>query len=198
MKKIDLGLDISTSCIGAVAIDSDTGEFEKMFAVRLTSTKLKNFYDKVDYAVEELISNIDKKKYCVKNVFVEEAAKRFTPGFSSAGTLFLLARFNGIISNEMRKAYNCEPKMINVRSARKVLGIKINHKDKSTTTKEKVMTAVMGILHNVEFPRHVAKTGKRKGQTVFDKQCEDLCDAWVIAAGGRRISSLSTYKNDKK
>ena len=197
MRKAILGLDISTSIIGAVLIDSSTSEFIKMFPIKLTRTKFKDFYDKVDFSIEEIQNNINKTEFEITDVYVEQAAMAFTPGFSSAGTLFLLARFNGIISNEMRKIYGCRPEMINVRSARKVLGLKINHKDKSMTTKEKVQAFVMKILKDVEFPKHLAKTGKRKGEIVFDKCCEDLCDAWVIASGGKIISNLSTSKPKK-
>lgn len=187
LKSVDLGLDISTSTIGVVLLDNRTGKLEKMFAIKLTSTKLKDFYDKVDRAVSELVSNIDLAKYDVQRIYVEEAAKKFTPGFSSAGTLFLLARFNGIISNEARKIFGPRPKMINVRSARKELGIKIDQKDKSKDTKTKVFEAVRALNPKFPWTQHKAKTGRFKGQIVYSKQNQDIADAWVICRGGQII-----------
>lgn len=184
-KIVDLGLDISTSTIGVILLDAKTGGFEKMFAIRLTSSKLKDFYDKVDYAVESLKTNIDPSFYCVRSIYIEEAAKRFTPGLSSANTLFLLARFNGIISNEARKLFGVRPKMINVRSARKVLGIAINNKDKSLDTKTKIFNSVRTMNPDFPWEQHVARTGRFKGQIVYGKHNQDIADAWVICRGGQ-------------
>lgn len=183
-----VGLDISTSCTGVILLEEQTGNFIKMFAIKLTSSKLKDVYDKVDYAVDTLLKEINLNHFDVKQIFIEEAAKKFTPGFSSANTLFSLARFNGIISNEVRKLFGPKPIMINVRSARKVLGLKINYKDKSTSTKTKIFEAVKSINPHFTWETHIAKTGKRKGQLVFGKQNEDLADAWVICQGGSRLS----------
>lgn len=183
----DLGLDISTNTTGVMLLDSRTGNLEKMFAIKLTGVKQKDFYDKVDFVVNELKCNIDLNKYRIARVYVEEAAKKFTPGLSSAGTLFLLARFNGIISNEARKMFGVRPKMINVRTARKKLGIKIDQKDKSKNTKTKIFEVVRTLNPSFPWQQHVAKTGRFKGQMVYSKHNQDMADAWIIARGGALI-----------
>lgn len=181
-----LGMDISTSCIGVILLDKQTGKLQKMFAIKLTSSKLKDVYDKVDYAVNKLTCEVDLSTYKIQKIFIEEAAKKFTPGFSSANTLFLLARFNGIISNEVRKMFGPKPEMVNVRTARKSLGLKINYKDKSINTKTKIFQAVQKINPTFPWEQHVAKSGKLKGQMVFSKTNEDIADSWVVAEYGRR------------
>jgi hypothetical protein len=130
---------------------------------------------------------VDTEKYEVRRIFVEEAAKKFSPGFSSAGTIFALASFNGIVSYLAHELFGVKPQMINVRSARKQLGIKINYKDKTKDTKTKVFEAVVGLNPDFPWEQHVAKTGKRKGQTVYGKHNFDMADAWVICRGGQLI-----------
>jgi hypothetical protein len=180
-------LDISTSTVGVVLLDSRSGNLVSKFAIRLTSSKIKDFWEKVDFTTSELKRQIDLNEYNVCRVYVEEAHMKFTPGLSSAHTLFTLARFNGIISNEARKLFNIKPTMVNVRSARKTLGIKIDRKDKSKNTKTKVFDAVRTLNPKFTWDQHIAKTGYSKGQLVYAKHNFDMADAWVICRGGQLL-----------
>lgn len=187
IKTVDIGLDISTSVVGVVLLNSRTSKMEKMFAIKLTGTKFDDLWSKADYVQSELEREIVNCGFVVKKIYVEENAMAFTKGFSSAGTLFTLAKFNGIVSNDARRMFGCKPKMINVRSARKQLGIKIDTKDKSTDTKTKVFTMVRTLNPTFQWEQHVAKTGKSKGQLVYAKHNCDIADAWVICRGGQLI-----------
>jgi hypothetical protein len=189
IKEIDVGLDISTSVVGVVLLDARTGSYEKMFAIRLTSTKFNDIWDKADHVNEvlekELVFNMG--PYSYKRIYVEANAMAYTKGLSSAATLFTLAKFNGIVSNDIRRMLAIKPRMINVRSARKQLGIKIDRKDKSKSNKDKIFDVVRSLNPNFPWEQHVAKTGKKKGQIVYSKHNQDLADAWVICRGGQII-----------
>lgn len=193
-ESVDIGLDISTSIVGFAILNSTTGDLIRLDAIKLTGAKFEDVWDKANQVENELSTLLDATKYKVENVFVEEAHMRFTPGLSSAGTLFSLARFNGIASYVSYKIFDCKPKMTNVRSARKSLGIQINYKDKSKDTKTKVFEAVQKLNPNFPWIQHVAKVGKQKGKLVWSKHNFDMADAWVICEGGRRLLSPPVKK----
>ena len=175
-----IGLDISTSCTGMVVLNSVTGELVFMSHENMTSkVKYPSFWTKVAHMRKAFVDMHD-PDWDVKGIAVEENMKRFTPGFSSADTILTLAKFNGILSYIMFLEYGIEPLNINVRSARSKLGIKINFKDKSTTTKQKVLGHVVNL--HPEFPWVYREV---KGVQTMTKINEDRCDAWVIAAATR-------------
>ena len=179
---VDLGLDISTSCTGICVIDSKTGQL-----VKLTHKKLVKFEDEYEKADNFLSDWID-PSWKVRRIYIEEAAKKFTPGFSSADTIMTLGRFNGILSYMVYQLFGVKPIMVNVRSARSKLNIKIDYKDKSSSTKDKVLLHVRTL--NPSFPWIIreAKTGQFKGQMIYDKVNEDLSDAWIICRGGMLLN----------
>jgi hypothetical protein len=179
---VDIAFDISTSCTGICVLDSKTGELVKLTHKKLT--KWKDEYEKADNFLSDWIES----DWQVRRVYIEEAAKKFTPGFSSADTIMTLGRFNGIISYMVYQLFGVKPIMVNVRSARAKLGIKIDYKDKSISTKDKVFLIVRTL--NPDFPwiMHEAKTGKFKGQMVYDKVNEDMCDSWVLCRAGMLLN----------
>lgn len=120
----------------------------------------------------------------ISRIFVEANAKAFTQGFSSADTLFTLAKMNALVSHVTRKLVGVDPLDINLSSARAKLGFKNNRADKRST-KEKVREFVIATQPNLPIKTHVAKTGKSKGQVIPDKEMEDELDAWVICRGGQ-------------
>lgn len=178
---VDLGLDISTSVVGICVLDSKTGQL-----IKLTHKKLVKFEDEYEKADNFLSDWID-PSWKVRRIYIEEAAKKFTPGFSSADTIMTLGRFNGILSYMVYQLFGVKPIMVNVRSARSKLNIKIDYKDKTSSTKDKVLLTVRTL--NPSFPWIIreAKTGQFKGQMIYDKVNEDLSDAWVICRGGQLI-----------
>jgi len=183
--QVDLGFDISTSVIGFCAIEVGTGFTLLVDNLNLTSSKLEDEYDKSDEFKRYLDSLPQTMN--IRRIYIERAAMMFAAGMSSAQTLMSLGRFNGIISRMIYDHYKIKPTMVHVSSARAKLGIKINRADKSKTNKQKVLEIVMA--RNPDFPwvNHVAKSGKSKGQVVYDKENEDMADAWVICKGGQLV-----------
>jgi hypothetical protein len=118
-------------------------------------------------------------------VYVEEALKRFRRGMSSAGTIFKLAQFNGMVQLACYYHLGVVPKMIAATEARKSLGLKVLKESKcGITTKDQVARFVQSRL-GIEFEPKVMKSGPRKGQAVFDERNYDAADAYVIAESGR-------------
>ncbi len=189
-----LGLDISTSVTGVALIDSQTGELEVLDAVKLTGVKYEgSMWKKADRAIEEIVRLVGGRK--ISAVHVEENAKRFAEGLSSADTVLTLAKFNGIISYLSHKAFGAEVSNINVAAARKAVGFskKLSPLNgvKGNSVKDMMFDYVT--RKHPEFPwrKHVAKTGKSTGKEVFDADMHDACDAWVVAYGGWKSAGLS-------
>lgn len=182
--KYYLGLDISTSCTGICLIDENE-QVIVLDAVKLTSTTLSNMWEKADKGIEEIKKLVGDKK--IERIFVEANAKMFSTGFSSADTLLTLAKFNGLISYLSHKAYKAEVVDVNVTSARKAVGFKNTKVDKRPV-KEKVFDHVKALHPELPWKRHVAKTGKSQGQEVYNPECKDMSDAYVIAVGGKRLT----------
>lgn len=175
-----IGLDISTTCTAVCVLHAESGDLLKMYHVLMNNkSKYPSFFAKVE-AMKLVFTGEDEPIWDVKAVAVEENAKRFAPGLSSADTIITLAKFNGILCYLLYEQYGLEPTYINVNRARKLLGIKIDRKDKSKSNKQKVMEQV--IRMNPKYP-WVYKT--RKGVESLVKINEDRADAWVIAAAAR-------------
>jgi len=171
-----IGLDISTTCTAVCVLDAKTGAHIKTYhALMNNATKFPSFWSKVKN-MKDVFDAENDPQWDVKAVAVEESAKRFTPGFSSADTIITLAKFNGILCYILLDKYGLEPTYINVRSARKKLGITID-KTSKTPNKKQVMEQV--IKNNSTLP-WVYKTSK-DGVKSLVKINEDRADSFVIA-----------------
>jgi hypothetical protein len=162
--------------------------------IKLNISKLDNIYKKADFIFEMLptiLSKFDLKATQIKDIFVEENAKRFSEGFSSADTILTLAKMNGIVSWMARKVFSgAEIVEVNVSSARAKAGIKIDRTDKTLSVKEKVFIANTKAHPEFPWPKHLAKTGKHKDEVVFDVCARDMSDAYVIVKGGKAIKAI--------
>lgn len=177
LKDVVIGLDISTTTIGICVLDYHTSDLVKLFYKRLD--KFEDEYEKGDnFSMDWIEPGWD-----VKKIYIEAAAKKFSAGLSSAQTIMTLGRFNGIISYMVYERLHVRPVMVNVRSARAKLGIKIV-KNNTISNKQQVLSAVQTLLPNAPWPTHLAHGGKSKGKIVFDKQAEDMADSWIITKGG--------------
>ena len=190
-KEVDIGFDISTSVIGICVLDATTGNLEKLTYIDLTNSKFEDIYDKVIFARNEINDLINNNPWEIKNLIVEEFAKQFSAGFSSANTLFTLAMFNHAICQYLFDRINIKPNKVNVRTMRKLLQINIDYKDKSESTKQKIFKHVKNINPSFPWLTHVAKSGKYKDQVVYDKENEDMADSWVVAKGFWTLNSKS-------
>lgn len=170
------GLDISTSCIGICIID--TKKEEKIF--KFFKPKGKDWLDKAE-SVKPFFLKLF-KDYSISKVFIEENLQAFRPGLSSAKTLMSLSRFNGVVSFIIQDNFDIKPEFLNVNSARKSLGIKIERKSK-LSTKEQVFSWV-NEKTNYDWPTKIMKSGPRKGLEVLEDSVYDMADAYVIARAG--------------
>jgi len=184
LRQVDVGLDISTSNIGVCVLDSHTGDLVRKGYIKLTSNKFEDIYDKAEY-VKKVFESFLENDQEAKRVFVEESHMKFTPGFSSAKTLFSLATFNGIVCYLAHQTFKQKPIKIGVRTARSKLKIKVDFSDKTTSNKEKVFVLVRALNPTFDWETKVATSGANKGQTVYTQQNYDMADAWVICRGGQ-------------
>lgn len=182
-KKIPViySLDISTTTTAVCVINAFTGEHIKTFHSQMNNEKkFPTFFSKVKN-MKELFDNEYENNWDVKMIAVEEAAKMFSPGFSSANTIITLAKFNAILCYILFEKYGIEPTYVNVRTARKNLGIIINKADKKNT-KRQVLDQVASRYPNLPW---IYKT--TKGITRMTDVNQDRCDAFVIGYTAYRL-----------
>lgn len=173
-----LGLDISTSSTGWCVLDGNTNAVIDIGFIPLS--KEKNLFTKAAIVMNKLTSVVQDNK--ITSVAVEQNLQSFRSGFSSAHTLSTLSKFNGIVSYITFILTEIEPTDINVSTARKNAGIKVQReKICGVSTKEQVLTWAMNEVKTHDWPTKVVSRGKLKGQTVQIKECYDMADAYVIA-----------------
>jgi len=171
-----LGLDVSTSVVGICVYDRVEGLVE---LERIDLRKEKNFFEKAKL-VEIYLTNIRVMYPQITDVYIEDILQSFSRGLSSAKTITQLARFNGIVSFLVCKIFDTEPEYINVNTARKTLGIKID-KTSKLDKKEQVLLWVDNDLSGYDWPMKTLKSGPRKGETEMEQFCYDMADSFVIA-----------------
>ncbi len=164
-----LGLDISTSITGytILGLDNQTQEIGHW-----NFTNKKKFPTLFSKALE-VRSQLSELDYPIDYVYIESALSMFAMGRSSASTISLLTKFNGIVSWICYETFGVEPEFIPAVSARKKCGITIK---RGTPAKEQVMKYVLDnkMLFSVEYTR----TGK------FKPHCYDEADSLIIAKAG--------------
>ena len=131
-----LALDISTSCTGYCIFDED-----KLIDIgSINLSKHKGLFEKASLVKSEIIKLDD--TYPINRVVVEENLQAFRPGLSSAKTLMTLAQFNGVVRWICHESLTVPVESINVNTARKNVGLKINKKDKTKTTNTTITATV--------------------------------------------------------
>ena len=172
-----LALDISTSCTGWCVFD----ENELRGSGYIDLSKHKGMYEKANKVKTELLYLT--VKYPFTKVVVEENLQAFRPGLSSAKTLMTLAQFNGVIRWICYADLNSEVESINVNTARKTVGLKIDRKSKKKT-KEQVWDWVKSENNNdkleIQWPYKTLKSGPSKGQVRLCNEAYDVADAYII------------------
>ena len=164
-----LGLDISTSIIGVCILENDKIIYTDYIDLRKTGS----FFEKAR-KVETTLKEV-KEKYDVKHIFIEQALMFFRRGGSTAKTMSILQRFNGIISWMCYNIYDMEPNYISPISARSKCGIKIARGKKA---KEVVMEH---FIESKEFEIIYTRFGN------VQKYCYDIADAIVVARAGHYL-----------
>ena len=168
-----LALDISTSCTGWCIFDQN-GYRDIGF---IDLSKHKGMYEKAGRVKSELLNLII--KYPFDKVIVEENLQAFRPGLSSAKTLMTLAQFNGVVRWICHSDLYAEVESINVNTARKIVGLKIDRKSKKKT-KEQVYDWVSHEENLIQWPNKILKSGPNKGTLRLCNEAYDMADAYVI------------------
>lgn len=163
-----LGLDISSSITGYTVLDDD-GNIITCSHIDLR--KEKDFFKKIEIVASWLEQIND--DHAIEHVYIEQSLQSFRSGFSSAQTLSLLSKINGIVSWLCYNLFYGNPKYIAATSARKLCGIKI---PKGTKAKDAALKFVVDNVpgFDIEYTRH---GNPRPGYT-------DRSDSYVIARAG--------------
>lgn len=173
-----LGIDASTSATGLVVLDGEQLVHHEAILFKGCNT----FWEKCDRVHQAL----EKLSLChtIDAFYIEEPMKRFAEGFSSAETLSILQRFNGIVCYLVRERFGVDPVYVNVSSARKAAGIKVTTKAKAggRNAKQQTFDHVMAndLIH-VQWPK------KQRSDNLVD-WAKDVVDAYVVARGGYELN----------
>ena len=185
-EEFSLGLDISTSVVGVCVLDQK-GNMVELFPL---FPKGNNLFDKAENVFNSLFLTLQTKNIQfanIKHVFVEENAKRFAVGKTSADVILTLAKMNGILSYLVSRSICKNIVNINVTKARSAIGFK-DKKGTGKSAKERLLEENMKKYPQFPWVTHIAKAGKNKGQRVFDECNKDMNDAFVICRGGQIIT----------
>ena len=163
-----LGLDISSSITGITVLD-EKGSI--LYCMHVDTRKEKGLIKKAK-KVEEALFNLSCQVE-INRIYVEQSLQTFRSGFSSANTLSVLSKMNGIVSWICYKVFGKEPLYLEAKSARKQIGIKI---PKGSKAKEVVMDFM---VDNVEdFKVQYTRYGNPSPGYA------DRADSYVIAKAG--------------
>lgn len=166
-----LGLDISTSIIGVCIYDDRKEKIVKTDHIDLR--KVGGLLHKAQVVEDYIDSNLLNQK--IDYIFIEEALMFFRRGGSTAKTMSVLQRFNGIVSWLCFKGLKIEPRYVTPISARSRCGIKVPRGKKA---KDVVMEH---FIDSKEFPIEYTRYGN------VQKYCYDIADAIVVAKAGSKI-----------
>ena len=177
-----LGLDISTSITGATVLDKEGN----ILYCESWDTRNKNHYPTLfekGRHIKNKICEIE-DRFLIDSVYVEQSLQSFRSGFSSAKTLSVLSRFNGIVSWLCYEIFKIEPEYIAATSARKKCGIKI---PKGSKAKQVVIKYVIDNVPDVLI--NYTKQGNPK------PGCYDMADSWVVAKAGYECLREKNYQS---
>ena len=174
-----LGLDISTSIIGAAVLDSDGNHvIDDSWDIR----KYKDFFQKacvIEDKIGELQFELQPRK--VDKIFIEQPLMFLSSGMTTARTITTLSKFNGMISWMAYKMFDLVPEYVEASTARRMCGIKV---PRGVKAKQCVMEYLLDNepKFHVEYTRH----GNPRPEA-FDR-----ADAIIIAKAG-----YSIWQNEK-
>jgi hypothetical protein len=181
-----LGLDISTSITGLAIIadgqlvhyDSiDLRKCKDVFAKSLEmKEKLMDLFEMYQCDNDFTPKLSGYSEYPIEHIFIEQPFMFFNSGGSSAKTMAVLQKFNGIVSWMIYELFEIKPEYIGATQARKICGIKVPRGQKA---KKVVIEHLLETekAFKVEYTRH----GNPKPES-FDR-----ADAIIIAKAGHEI-----------
>ncbi len=169
-----IGLDISSSKVGIAVLDSDDNIKVSEVLKFKTNMALEERADIFAQRMRQL-----EKHYVPIAIYIEQPALMFKGGKTTAQTMAKLQRFNGMCSYIVHDIFELTPVLINPRSARRVLGIKIA---KGANTKKTIIEWVKQ-EYEKDFKFKITRHGNPQPGT------DDRADAIVTALGGIRLDN---------
>jgi len=166
-----LGLDISTSCTGYCILDADN----EVIRAAAWETKKKTVYDNVFQKAQFIKENMCEMKaqYPVEKIFIEKPFMFFGSGGSTAKTMSILQRFNGIVSWLCYDIFDKTPQYLTVQQARKLNKITIN---KGKDTKKQIIEWTLD--NTPSFMVELTRYGNPQSKYY------DMADAIIVAKAG--------------
>jgi len=171
-----LGLDVSTSCVGVTLLSRNTGAIVLLDHIGFKGSK--TLYEK-GTVVEGYLVNLKLKYPEIESVYIEDAAKKFASGRSSATVISTLMRFNGICSYIAYTRLQLLPEYVAPSAARKLCGLKMQQTKKcGRSHKQQTFDTMMATdLSHVTWPL------KMRSTNIVD-YAYDTVDAYVVAKAG--------------
>jgi len=173
---VTIGLDISSSKVGIAVLDSDENIILSEVIKFKTNTTLEDRALKFERRMREI-----DKAYVPLDIFVEQPAMMFKGGKTTAQTMAKLQRFNGMCSYIVYKTFDIVPILVNPRSARSKLNIKIPRGQKP----KKIIIEWVENRYKEQFEYSMTRHGNPQPGT------DDRADAIVVALGGSRLDNMS-------
>lgn len=170
-----LGLDISSATIGwSVLFVADDGviSLKKYGHIKPTSKKKSddNFSLRLNYAFDAITSLVQKEKPDV--IAIEDYAKKFSKGRSSANTILILSSFNEVCGLAAYRVSKLQPIRIPVTSLRKLVKKEYSC---NIDDKEDVLEFCKKTFNN--FLTQNNRAGNIK------KECYDEADSIIVSLG---------------
>ena len=170
----NLGLDISSSKIGIAILDRD----DNIVVSEVLKLKSNMSLEERAAKFEQRMQQLD-KHYVIYNVYVEEPALMFKGGKTTAQTMAKLQRFNGMCCYILYNIFDVPPYMINPRTARSKVGIKIPRKANA----KKFIIEWVSRKYKDNFTYEITTHGNPKPGT------DDRADAIVVALAGEILDN---------
>ena len=163
-----LGLDISSSKIG-IALMKDN----QLVISEVIKFKSNLSLEERALTFRERMQKIE-QHYVIYDVYVEQPALMFKGGKTTAFTMAKLQRFNGMCCFIVREVFDQDAQMVNVRSARRVLNIKV---PRGGNTKKIIIQEVEKRMGD-QFKYNLTHKGNPQPGT------DDRADAIIVALAG--------------
>ena len=179
-----LGIDVSTSITGfAVVADNELLYYDSVDLRKYKGVinKAKVVKEKIDdifeaYQCDGEHALMGSSEYPIEQVYIEQPFTFFNSGGSSAKTMAILQKFNGIVSWLVYEMFEIEPKYVTAMEARKLCGIKVPRGQKA---KQVVLEHLLD--SEQAFKIEYTNRGNPKPESY------DRADAIIVAKAGYKL-----------
>ena len=179
-----LGIDVSTSITGfAVVADDEVLYYDSVDLRKYKGVinKAKVVKEKIDdifeaYQCDGEHALMGSSDYPIECIYIEQPFTFFNSGGSSAKTMAVLQKFNGIVSWLVYEMFEIEPQYVTAMEARKLCGIKVPRGQKA---KQVVLEHLLD--SEQAFKIEYTNRGNPKPESY------DRADAIIVAKAGYKL-----------